>query len=78
MNGKLYIVFGDTGGIFLQPVEHKTIERLDVKALTQGQSVNWEKWELPPEHYNLMLYPIMAPISETEIISIRFGFKNTL
>ena len=36
MNGKLYIVFGDTGGIRGRPVEHKTIERLDVKAHIEG------------------------------------------
>ena len=73
MNGKLYIVFGNPGINHDYDAQHKTIERLDVKAHIQGQSVDWEQWELPLEHLKLMFSPVIAPISDTEIVAIRFG-----
>ena len=53
-------------------MNHKTIERFDVKAHIQGQSVNWEMWQLIPESHELIDRPLFAPISETEIAFLSF------
>ena len=78
LNDKLYIFISEMEGN--RPRTdipfHKTIERLDVKAHIQGQTVAWEQWVLPIEHFRLMFCPFIAPISETEIVCLSFGRDN--
>ena len=54
-------------------VPQRTIERMDAQAYIEGQSVQWEMVEMPPEHLKLIRCPLIAPISDTEIAFLRFG-----
>ena len=76
MNGKLYIFCSKTGQRTFEHHCHKSIERLDVKAHTQGQSVNWENFPLSDEFFKLMWSPVICPISEHEIVSLSFGWES--
>ena len=76
MNGKLYIFCSKTGERTFEGHCRKLIERLDVKALTQGQSVNWENCSLSPDVFKLMWSPVVCPISENEILSLSFGYND--
>ena len=41
---------------------------MDIKAHIEGQSVNWEQWQIPIKLANLKIF---APISDTEIAFLK-------
>ena len=79
VNGKVYLFYGQSKTYedeLYNWAPSDSIERLDVEAHIEGQSVEWEGVVIPPEQLMLIKCPLMAPISDTEIAFLRFGLPD--